>query len=202
MERHLYGVYSQLHATRSSNTIRITNMTVDSIYVNLDELIHANINTAIPKPLLAQALAEPPFVPIPGVINIRDLGASPNSPIRRNMLYRSGTLHNLSASSVATLKDQLDIKMILDLRSESEVARSPDPVIEGVKNMYFESLSVPRAVSIERFVEEGGKMGYVEIYEEVLEIHKPSIQAALEWVRDEGTPILFHCTGTSLAPLL
>jgi protein tyrosine/serine phosphatase len=175
-------------------------MTTERTHHDLHDLIHTDINTSIPNPILTEALKQPPFIPIPGIINIRDLGALPDSPIRHNLLYRSGALHKLPASSLVALKDDLGIKMILDLRSEREIARSPNPTIEGVKNMHFESLRVPSAIDMESFVEERGKKGYVEMYAEVLEIHKPSVRAALEWMRDAGTPMLFHCTGMSSHP--
>lgn len=177
-------------------------MTAESAHNDLHNLSCTNINAPIPESLLTKALTEPPFIPIPGILNLRDLGALPNSPIRRNLLYRSGALMNLTVPSITSLKDELGIKMILDLRSERECARLPTPVIEGMRILHYESLKVPNAVDMERFVEDSGRTGYVEIYGEVLEIHKPSIQAALEWIRDEGTPMLFHCTGMSLVQCL
>jgi hypothetical protein len=170
-------------------------MANEPIHYEFTDLIQTDINTSIDPNLLRRALTTPPFISIPDIINFRDLGTLPSSPIRRNLLYRSGTLHNLSTSSFTKLKDDLGVKMILDLRSAREIERSPDPIIEGVQNMHLNSLKVPSPLKMDRFVENGGVNGYVEMYGEVLEIYGPSIRAALEWVRDEGTPVLFHCTG-------
>lgn len=170
-------------------------MVNESCQHDLKDLVETNINTLIPATIISQALGKDPFVSVPGIINLRDLGALPSSPIRRGLIYRSGTLYNLPASSLTKLKDDLEIKMILDLRTKREIIRSPDPVINGVENEHFDSLRAPTPTDLAKFVEDGGKKGYVGMCEEVLEIHKPSVKAALEWIRDEKGPLLFHCTG-------
>ncbi|KAF2690790.1 hypothetical protein K458DRAFT_355046 [Lentithecium fluviatile CBS 122367] len=161
---------------------------------SLYDLINTDIRTPIPAPLLTQALTEPPFIPIPGITNLRDLGRLPSSPIRPNLFYRSGALQNLPSASLTRLRDDLGVKLVLDLRSKGETARSPDPEIEGIKNAYFESKRVPRPIEMVKFIDEGGKRGYVELYDEVLDIYEESVRGVLEWVRDGGGPVLFHCT--------
>jgi hypothetical protein len=75
------------------------------------------------------------------------------------------------------------------------VVKSADPLIEGIKNVNFNSLRPPTPIDLEKFKANGGKDGYADMYAEILEIHTPSIKAVLEHLRDEGTPLLFHCTG-------
>ncbi|KAJ4365172.1 hypothetical protein N0V83_008790 [Neocucurbitaria cava] len=44
------------------------------------------------------------------------------------------------------------------------------------------------------FLEEGGVKAYTAMYLEILDVYAPSFKIALEWLRDEKTGILFHCT--------
>jgi hypothetical protein len=171
-------------------------MATNSATYDLKSLAEKDMYDPIDKKIVEETLAKDPFITVPGVINIRDIGAlaSPHQ-FRRGLVYRSGALNKLPASSLAQLKDGLGVKMILDLRAEHEIVRSPNPVIEGVKNVHFDSSRIPTPVEMHEFVANGGMDGYVKMYEEVLEIHGPNIRAALEWLRDEKSPMLFHCTG-------
>lgn len=175
-------------------------MAVSPTTYDLKSLAEKDMYDPIDNEILEATLGKEPFTAVPGVINIRDIGALASShQIRRGLVYRSGALNKLPASSLTQLKDGLGIKMILDLRAEHEIARSPNPVIEGVKNVHFDSARIPTPLDLHEFVANAGKDGYVKMYEEVLEIHGPNIRAALEWLRDEKSPILFHCTGAPLS---
>ncbi|KAF2184319.1 hypothetical protein K469DRAFT_666745 [Zopfia rhizophila CBS 207.26] len=169
-------------------------MATEPLHYDLKKLVETDITDVIDASTINTILSKPPFIPIPGIVNLRDIGIDASPYIRPDLIFRSGGLNALSDSSKAQLKDELDIKLILDLRSDREIARSPDPVIEGVKNLHLTSTIVPSPINLEEFIVNGGKDGYVKMYGEILEIHKPSIRAALEWLRDEGTPLLFHCT--------
>jgi hypothetical protein len=106
------------------------------------------------KDYVQQVLSKLPFVHIPGVGNVRDLGSYPTSDpklmTRPSYLFRAGevssitpegtyttpyfslsTLFNLQGKSV--LKS-LGITTIFDLRSDTEIRKynSPPPTIDGV----------------------------------------------------------------------
>ncbi|KAF1970475.1 hypothetical protein BU23DRAFT_537858 [Bimuria novae-zelandiae CBS 107.79] len=157
-------------------------------------LTDTDINTPIDPTTLTQALHSPPFIPIPGIINLRDLGLFPSSPIAPGLIYRSGALHNLPASSLQALQADRGIKLILDLRSARERDRSPDPVIEGVQNIWLESSRAPQDVDLSRFVAQGGRERFKEMYLDVLEAYEGSVRAVLEWVRGGKGAVLVHCT--------
>ncbi|KAF2262271.1 hypothetical protein CC78DRAFT_498673, partial [Lojkania enalia] len=161
---------------------------------DMNSLIDLDMQETIPQPVLNDILSKEPFKAIPGIINIRDIGFNASPSLRRGLIYRAGALHSIPASSAEILKNELGIKLIIDLRSEREVVRFPDPEIEGVKYVYLTSTRVPSPIDLNDFVSKGGEDGYVKIYKEILEIHQPSIRAALAWIRDEETPLLFHCT--------
>lgn len=74
------------------------------------------------------ALPSPPFIPVAGIPNFRDLGGypisiSPNHSIRREIIYRSGEPSQITKDGIMTIQ-QLGITHIYDLRSNNEIERS------------------------------------------------------------------------------
>lgn len=57
-------------------------------------------------------------------------------------------------------------------------------------------LTVGVVVVMSDFIEDGGVKAYTAMYLEILDVYAPSFEVALEWLRDEKSGILFHCTGT------
>lgn len=123
--------------------------------VQLRALAETDVRQPIPSAQLLPALRAPPFVPVPGTFNTRDLGLlegataqdgshSGNGPvvkIRPGFLYRSGSLDALRrhpAAQAAHLRDALGVRRIFDLRSRAERAAAPDPVIPGVEGVWVE----------------------------------------------------------------
>lgn len=160
----------------------------------LDALLQINMNTPIDPATIKQALSSPPFVNLPGAINIRDLGLLPSSPIPAGLVFRSGALTSISPPDLK----QLGISMILDLRSEREVHRNPNPEVEGAENVWVEGSKAPSPIEMEKFVEADGVTAYGEMYVEVLEIYGPAFKKGLEWLRDSRGQggLIVHCTGT------
>lgn len=82
-------------------------------------------------------------IPLEGQPNFRDLGGYPSSDgrtVRWGALYRSGELNKLSQADQAKLA-ALDLKTVVDLRSEPEVSFFGEPSLpEGI-----ELLSIPVA---------------------------------------------------------
>jgi len=64
-------------------------------------------------------------VAVEGCLNFRDLGGYPiesGGTLRWRMLFRADGLHALSARGVATVRDQIGLGDIIDLRSSAELA--------------------------------------------------------------------------------
>ncbi|KXH66556.1 hypothetical protein CSAL01_13561, partial [Colletotrichum salicis] len=119
-----------------------------------------------------QALSAPPFIPVPELINIRDLGAVPGSGVRPGLVYRCGMLE------VATQNPQ-----------------ALDWPATNVKHI-FDSAGVHSPPDLDDFVEAGGEVGLRKAYLKVLNLYGPIYRAILEHVRDKPEePFLFHCTG-------
>ncbi|OAL48638.1 hypothetical protein IQ07DRAFT_82691 [Pyrenochaeta sp. DS3sAY3a] len=157
---------------------------------SLETVISTDMNAPIPPSIYTPLLSSPPFIPLPSTLNTRDLGLLPSSPIPPGLLYRSGAIH----AAAPTTLSSLPIKMILDLRTAREQARDPTPAIPGVVNLHFGSAAPPSPVQMADFVADGGATAYAAMYIEILDLYAPSFRAAITWLRDERSPLLFHCT--------
>ena len=81
-------------------------------------------------------------VPLKYTFNTRDLGGlkgKDGKTIKYNKLYRSGSLHKLSDEDINTLKE-LNIKVVVDFRSEKEFVHKADVKIEGITYLNFPAL--------------------------------------------------------------
>ena len=94
-------------------------------------------------------LSSPPFVPVEGVINFRDLGLSSTNQVRPGLLFRSGELTHLTPTGAETLAASLNISAVFDLRSETEVNTfaSCTPDIPALRDVQF--FKVPVSDGIE-----------------------------------------------------
>lgn len=162
----------------------------------------AEIDVSLPLPAeqLKSTLLNPPFIYVPGTFNTRDLGLVPSpagpSNFRTGYAYRSGALVGIGNDGKALLAQKLGVKKIFDLRSIREHAQGPDPVIEGIENVWKETAEEDAVVNIADFVDGDGEKGYENMYLDVLKIYQPSFKGVLEHVRDRPQePFLFHCTG-------
>lgn len=71
----------------------------------------------------------PPFIPVPGLPNMRDIGGLPANPdktkvIRRGVVYRSSEPSRITDEGVAILTNDLRITHVYDLRSKVEIDRA------------------------------------------------------------------------------
>ncbi|KAK4443715.1 protein-tyrosine phosphatase-like protein [Podospora aff. communis PSN243] len=88
-----------------------------------------------PLPVLPTTapLPAPPFVSVPGLANLRDVGGYPiaaqsgasQTAVRRGVLFRSAELSRVGEKGVAALRE-LNITHVFDLRSAKEFARKND----------------------------------------------------------------------------
>jgi protein-tyrosine phosphatase len=94
-------------------------------------------------------------LPLDGQVNFRDLGGYATADGRRvrwGRLYRSGDLSHLTDDDLAYL-DNLDLKLVCDLRVDFELQRSPDRLPKGIAR-----LSLPIR---------GGEMPEADLYDAV-----------------------------------
>lgn len=75
---------------------------------------------------------------VEGVINFRDMGGYPTADgrrVRTGLVYRSGALGDVTEQGLATLQE-LDIKLICDLRSDPEQAAAPNKLPQNPTPVY------------------------------------------------------------------
>lgn len=165
---------------------------------DLRELLAADIRTELPADAVAAITSQPPFVNVPGIFNLRDLGGA---ALRPGFAYRSGALTGISAEGKEALR-ALGVGAIFDLRNPGERARHPSPAIEGVETVWEPYTRDPDPVDPKDFSEEdGGVAGFVGMYAHILEISTPVFRKVFEHVRDRPQqPFLFHCTSRPIFP--
>jgi len=184
----------------------------------LDALLSQPATEKLDPKLVQQILARPPFVPIPGTFNSRDIGAplpfalgeieddnTHNPHLRAKYAYRTGSLENLSSEGKETIAS-LGIRKIFDLRSAKELEHHPDPEIADIEVIWKDNLEVSslradpasqgadaQASNIEARDQSGDLL--VNMYIDMLKTHKPSFHSVFKHIRDHpDQPFLFHCT--------
>ncbi|KAH8660878.1 protein-tyrosine phosphatase-like protein [Tricladium varicosporioides] len=84
-------------------------------------------------------LQNPPFIPIPGLSNFRDIGGYPVTPslsVRKGILYRGPDLAPITSAGEQKLKE-LGIEVIFDLRSVPQIERAGGvKEVEGIKRVW------------------------------------------------------------------
>jgi len=151
-------------------------------------------------------LSRHPFVPIAGVINVRDLGGLPshlypNLVTKPGYLYRSAELSGITDEGKVQFKE-LGISQVFDLRSDTEIAKynTPGPSIEGVQISHVpvfktEDYSPEMMAKRYQLYASGKTEAFMELYSQILDHGGPSFGTILRHVRDRPTePCLFHCT--------
>ncbi|KAI0092184.1 protein-tyrosine phosphatase-like protein [Irpex rosettiformis] len=150
-------------------------------------------------------LSKPPFVSVPGVVNVRDLGSYsttyPGMITKPKLLYRSGEISNITEEGKERLKE-LGIGAVYDLRSDTEIAKynTPCPVIEGIeviRTPVFKHEDYTPEMMAKRFeLYASGKIeAFMELYSQILEHGGPAFGAILRYIRDHPeSGCMFHCT--------
>jgi len=141
------------------------------------------------------------FIPVDGVINLRDIGGfitTNNNRVKNGMIYRSANLSYITPTGKTQLM-ALKPCLICDLRSDEEVANDPHPDLEGVNYVNFGMATEgDKASRLWLLIFRPRKLNTLlpRLYQEViLEENAPAISRALRAVVDEkNLPMLIHCT--------
>ncbi|KAG2033638.1 protein-tyrosine phosphatase-like protein [Suillus americanus] len=154
---------------------------------------------------VADVLSRPPFVQIPGVCNVRDLGsyptATPDVITKPGYAYRSAELSGITEEGARKMVT-LGILTVFDLRSDPEMKKysSPIPTIEGVEVIHtpvFKSEDYSPEKLAKRFelYAIGTTETFMILYSQILEHGGPAFGTILRHVRDKpNSPFMFHCT--------
>ncbi|KAA1473441.1 hypothetical protein DENSPDRAFT_839914 [Dentipellis sp. KUC8613] len=155
---------------------------------------------------VAHVLSHPPFVSIPGVHNVRDLGAHPTSTpaesTRPGFMFRSGEISGITPDGEARLRE-LGITTIFDLRSDTEMVKYNTPIpalgagLRVVRAPVFENKDYSPQRLAQRFelYASGKTEAFMRLYSEILDAAGPSLEIILRHVRDKPNEgFIFHCT--------
>ncbi|KAI6127421.1 protein-tyrosine phosphatase-like protein [Pisolithus croceorrhizus] len=161
------------------------------------------------KPLdpayVAEVISNPPFVPIPGVSNVRDLGSYPttmsNVITKPGYMFRAAEVSNITKEGVEKMR-ALRITTVFDLRSDPEMKKysTPIPTIEEVhiirtpvfKNEDYSPESMAKKFEL---YARGTTEAFIQLYSQILDHGGKAFGTILRHVRDKpNSPFLFHCT--------
>ena len=132
--------------------------------------------------------------------NFRDIGGiqtSDGRKIKPGILFRSGDLHSLSDEDIQILEN-LNIRMIVDLRARREIDRHPDRVIKSVKSVVHIDIFDGARDRSERFLMENNAKGLETVlevdYRRMVVHHAPDFQKFLHLLATTGhLPLIYHC---------
>jgi len=170
----------------------------------LKGLLETPIDLAIPADHLAKALSDPPFISVPGSLNMRDLGAITSGYMATGRVFRSGMLDFIPQDHRPLLRTQLGVQKVYDLRRNDElrggVASSDIDGFEVVSCPYKDGMHMPKPIILADFAPQSDGTigtGYQKMYEDILDGYTTGFTKVFEGLRDtkDGDAVLFHCTG-------
>jgi protein-tyrosine phosphatase len=130
-----------------------------------------------------------------GPLNFRDLGGYPTTPgvaTRWGQLYRSDGLHRLTADDLARF-ESLGLRTVYDLRGDSELAETPDPVpAVNVPLLSEDRLRSPLAGLVST---RDGEAMLRDVYLGMLAGSARQFCRLFTGIAVDGMPALFHCQG-------
>jgi protein-tyrosine phosphatase len=154
---------------------------------------------------------------IEGALNFRDLGGhrAAGGRIRRGMLYRSAMTHDISAEGLSTLAGDYGLRLVIDLRSDEEIAEYGTAPFQAAGVSYHHQPVSSRSASppeiVKRYQQEmrEGRFDWTASYLRMFENGAPALRSIFELVAaEDGMPAVFHCiagrdrTGVAAALLL
>jgi protein-tyrosine phosphatase len=147
------------------------------------------------------------LVPLDGCLNFRDLGGYPAAEGRRlrwGLVYRSDSLHALTARDLERLEDELRIRTVVDLRTSGERAAEPS---RGLGALSLSEHHLPLYDGTEG-ARERPQLPLDEIYFLLLQFAEARVVRVLHTLADAKGAAVFHCaagkdrTGVVAAALL
>ncbi|KID67000.1 Tyrosine-protein phosphatase [Metarhizium brunneum] len=168
----------------------------------LASLAAVPIEDPIDPDTLETVLSGPPFVILPGSLNIRDVGAYAPGYIKPGLVYRSGTLDFIPEAYRSLLRSQLGVSTVFDFRRGDEVKRRLCD-IDGIQviSCPFQDGQVDNVdVDLAAFVPPDGEVvskGYRDMYSVILEGYTTGYRKVFEALKsaDRNHAVLFHCMG-------
>jgi protein-tyrosine phosphatase len=138
-----------------------------------------------------------PPLRIEGLVNIRDLGGIPThtgQPIARGRLIRSDNPRNLASHGWQQLHERIGPRVIIDLRSETEVDRD-NYTVDSLKTRRVGFPMMPQSGITEDEIAAGACSNLIDDYLTQLAVNADSIAGALSVIaQSSSAPVMVHCT--------
>jgi protein-tyrosine phosphatase len=167
---------------------------------------------------VSSELAAVNWVELEGSVNVRDLGGlrtADGARVRRGALIRSANLQHLTAADIRVLREDFDIRQVVDLRTDVEVTKEGPGPLHGEPAVVIHHLSlypdgtmfVDKSESSDETDEPAANVGllseaeeetvdgrpaFVAHYLRYLQLRPESILAAFRAVAEPGGTIV-HC---------
>lgn len=157
---------------------------------------------------LMSLLPSPPFVPVEGIHNFRDLGGYPVSTfpsktVRRNIIFRCAEPSQITPDGIQTLHS-LGVTTFFDLRSGPEIekmkARTPVIEIKGIDRVFVPVFAdkdySPEHIALRyKDYASSGPGGFTRAYQDILRSAPPSYRRILLHLAGKpDEPCVIHCT--------
>ena len=155
-------------------------------------------NTQAVNPRVLDATVE-------GAVNLRDLGGyrtGDGRAVRSGRVYRSGMMHTITPAGLATLRDDLGIRTVVDLRNAQELeADGVSPFADcGIawRNAPIggETVTTPeeRRERVREYV--ANTVDWCEAYVRMTDRNAAAFRDLFEAMADDASaPLVFHCSG-------
>lgn len=154
-------------------------------------------------------------IPLQGAVNFRELGgyaAADGRRVKHGLLYRGGNLDALQSPADREVLRSWNLRAVLDLRSEGESEKHPDPALPGTEyhrvcamrmrdgsEMDFSAGGIERlAAEKAAFEQEAGHpvhdfYWFSALYRE-MPFGNPAYHALFDLLEEGQAPLLFHCS--------
>ncbi|MCY3646398.1 MAG: tyrosine-protein phosphatase [Chloroflexi bacterium] len=142
---------------------------------------------------------------VEGAVNLRDLGGyrtTDGSVVRTGRIYRSGMMHTITPAGLATLRDILGLRTVVDLRNAQELeADGVSPFADydiTWRNAPIggETVTTPeeRRERVKAYV--ANDVDWCEAYVRMTDRNAPAFRDLFELMADTASaPLVFHCSG-------
>ncbi len=159
-----------------------------------EKLAATDVRTVISEETLQLIIERKPFIASNSVANLRDTGAILGSTIPAGRVYRCGTLVNVAKDPKTEEWLRANVRHIYDLRAEHD--RTPDPVIQGVENVWHPTQDNYPAPDLDKFAYRNGIEAWKTQFLNIALSLRPTFKAVLKQVRHQPQePMLIHCDG-------
>ncbi len=134
------------------------------------------------------------LIELEGCLNFRDLGGYPTADGRTlvwRRIYRSDSLHRLTKSDCARIRDELRVTDLVDLRSSAELSVDGRGLLENEPLAFHHVPLFDGNTSIASF--EVKEMTLADRYLGLAEVAKPAIARVVTIVAEAEGGTVYHC---------